>query len=143
MVPDLIDFMSYCFYNQNFKVDNLGFKKSKAFFGNIGIKAIDWVRKTANEALAESRHFHPTADIRDLAKMARPIVSEGNQTGEGWFLTGEMMELIHDDVPNIVCIQRSAACRTTSLAKVLSKKSAVSIRRRILQPSTTTRVQAR
>ena len=105
VVPDLIDFMSYCFYNQNFKVDNLGFKKSKAFFGNMGIKAIDWVRKTANEALAESRHFHPTADIRDLAKMARPIVSEGNQTGEGWFLTGEMMELIHDDVPNIVCIQ--------------------------------------
>ena len=105
VVPDLIDFMSYCFYNQNFKVDNLGFKKSKAFFGNIGIKAIDWVRKTANEALAESRHFHPTADIRDLAKMARPIVSEGNQTGEGWFLTGEMMELIHDDVPYIGCIQ--------------------------------------
>ena len=27
------------------------------------------------------------------------------QTGEGWFLTGEMMELIHGDVPNIVCIQ--------------------------------------
>ena len=53
----------------SFKVDNLGFKKSKAFFGNIGIKAIDWVRKTANEALAESRHFHPTADIRDLAKI--------------------------------------------------------------------------
>ena len=41
VVPDLIDFMSYCFYNQNFKVDNLGFKKSKAFFGNMGIKAID------------------------------------------------------------------------------------------------------
>ena len=34
--------------------------------------------------------------------MARPIVSEGNQTGEGWFLTGEMMELIHGGVPNIV-----------------------------------------
>ena len=29
----------------------------------------------------------------------------GNQTGEGWFLTGEMMELIHGGVPNIVCIQ--------------------------------------
>ena len=37
--------------------------------------------------------------------MASPIVSTGNQTGEGWFLTGEMMELIHGDVPNIVCIQ--------------------------------------
>ena len=40
-----------------------------------------------------------------LAKYASPIVSCGNQTGEGWFLTGEMMELIHGDVPNIVCIQ--------------------------------------
>ena len=122
VVPDLIDFMSYCFYNQNFKADNLGFKKSKAFFGNMGIKAIDWVRKAANEALAESRHFHPTADIRDLAKMARPIVSEGNQTGEGWFLTGEMMELIHDNVPNIVCIQPFACLPNHIVGKGVIKE---------------------
>ena len=105
VVPDLIDFMCYCFYNQNFKVENLGFKKSKATMANWGIKAIEWVRKPASEALAQSRHFAPPADIRNLAKMASPIVSTGNQTGEGWFLTGEMMELIHGDVPNIVCIQ--------------------------------------
>ena len=37
--------------------------------------------------------------------MARPIVDIGNQTGEGWFLTGEMMELIHHGVNNIVCTQ--------------------------------------
>ena len=30
VVPDLIDFICYCFYNQNFKVEKLGFKKSKA-----------------------------------------------------------------------------------------------------------------
>ena len=50
-------------------------------------------------------HFTPSAKIEDLAKMAAPIVSMGNQTSEGWFLTGEMMELIHSDAPNIVCIQ--------------------------------------
>lgn len=105
VVPDLIDFICYCFYNQNFKVEKLGFKKSKATVANLGLKAIDWLRKTANEALEQSRHFTPAADIRDLAKMASPIVSAGNQTGEGWFLTGEMMELIHGGVPNIVCIQ--------------------------------------
>ena len=105
VVPDLIDFICYCFYNQNFKVEKLGFKKSKATIANLGLKAIDWLRKTANEALEQSRHFTPSADIRDLAKMASPIVSAGNQTGEGWFLTGEMMELIHGGVPNIVCIQ--------------------------------------
>ena len=32
-------------------------------------------------------------------------MSVGNQTGEGWFLTGEMMELIHSGVFNIVCTQ--------------------------------------
>ena len=105
VVPDLIDFICYCFFNQNFKVEKLGFKKSKATIANLGLKAIDWLRKTANEALEQSRHFTPSADIRELAKMAEPIVSAGNQTGEGWFLTGEMMELIHGGVPNIVCIQ--------------------------------------
>ena len=105
VVPDLIDFICYCFYNQNFKVEKLGFKKSKATIANLGLKAIDWLRKTADEALEQSRHFTPAADIHDLAKMAAPIVSAGNQTGEGWFLTGEMMELIHGGVPNIVCIQ--------------------------------------
>ena len=64
-----------------------------------------YMRKSANEALSQSRHFTPSADITDLAKMASPIVSPGNQTGEGWFLTGEMMELLHGGVPNIVCIQ--------------------------------------
>ena len=37
--------------------------------------------------------------------MAKEIVSLGNQTGEGWFLTGEMLELIHSGAPNIVCTQ--------------------------------------
>ena len=103
--PDLIDFINYCFYNQNFKSEFLGFKKNKATIANWGIKAIEWLRGTANEALAQSRHFTPSANIADLAKLAEPIVSPGNQTGEGWFLTGEMMELIHGGVPNIVCIQ--------------------------------------
>ena len=29
----------------------------------------------------------------------------GNQTGEGWFLTAEMIEYIENDIPNIVCVQ--------------------------------------
>ena len=40
-----------------------------------------------------------------MAEYARPIVSIGNQTGEGWFLTGEMIELIKSGASNIVCCQ--------------------------------------
>ena len=105
VVPDLIDFMCYCFYNQNFKHEKLGFKKTSAITGNAGIAAINWLRRAATEEFKKSRHFDPPAKIEDLAKMAAPIVSMGNQTGEGWFLTGEMMELIHGGTKNIVCTQ--------------------------------------
>lgn len=103
--PDLIDFMCYCFYNLNFKSDYLGFKKSLAKKGKLGISAIEFIRSAANKEFEKSKHFTPSAKIEDLAKMASPIVSLGNQTGEGWFLTGEMMELLHGNTPNIVCIQ--------------------------------------
>jgi len=33
------------------------------------------------------------------------IVQLGNMTGEGWFLTAEMIELIHSGVPSIACVQ--------------------------------------
>ena len=122
VVPDLIDFMNYSFYNQNFKVENLGFKKKAATIANLGIKTIEWLRGPANEALAASRHFRPTEDIRDLAKMASPIVSTGNMTGEGWFLTGEMMELIHAGVPNIVCIQPFACLPNHIVGKGVIKE---------------------
>ena len=63
------------------------------------------MRKTVNEECKKSKHFEPLSDIRVLSKMAEKIVSNGNQTGEGWFLTAEMLELIHSGAPNIVCAQ--------------------------------------
>ena len=105
VVPDLMDFFNYGFYNNNFKADKLGFKRSSAIKGNLGIAAVEFMRNAANREFKKSRHFEPSAKIQDLAKLASPISSLGNQTGEGWFLTGEIMELIHAGAPNIVCIQ--------------------------------------
>ena len=105
VVPDLADFLLYCFYNSNFKAEELGMKKSTARFSNLGIKALEMFRKTAAEEFAKSEHFDPPAHIENLANYAKSIVSLGNQTGEGWFLTGEMLELIHSGTNNIVCTQ--------------------------------------
>ncbi len=106
VVPDLIDFMLYCFYNQIYKAENLGTSKKAAKLSSLGIWAIEHVlRKTAAAEFKKSRHFDPPTSIRKIVSYAEPIVSIGNQTGEGWFLTGEMVELIHSGVPNIVCAQ--------------------------------------
>ena len=105
VVPDLLDFLFYCFYNSNFKAKELGMSKRTAFLSNTGIKFLEFIRSTSAREFEKSKHFTAPARITDLAKYAEPIVSLGNQTGEGWFLTGEMMELIHSGVNNIVCTQ--------------------------------------
>lgn len=105
VVPDLIDFFLYCFKNTEFKANELGFKKSSAMKGRLGIKAVEFLRGAAYKALKESKNFTPPSNIDHLATMAKKIVSLGNQTGEGWFLTGEMLELIHSGTNNIVCTQ--------------------------------------
>ena len=98
-------FISYCFFNQNFKSEYLGFKKSKATIANWGIKGIDWIRKTANEALSQSRPLHSRSRYpRSGQDGGTHRISRQPDRG-GMFLTGEMMELIHGGVPNIVCIQ--------------------------------------
>lgn len=103
--PDLIDFFLYCCYNNNFKADYLGKSKKSARNNNFVIWFIEQYRKTAKKELASSKHFGSPVPIETLASYAEPFVSCGNQTGEGWFLTGEMVELIHSGVPNIVCAQ--------------------------------------
>ena len=105
VVPDLIDFMYYCFYNQIYKAEHLGMSKKTARNSLWGIKGMDFVRKAPTEAFKKSRHFDPPVSIFKLVDYAKDIVSIGNQTGEGWFLTGEMLELIHSGTPNIVCTQ--------------------------------------
>ena len=57
-----------------------------------------------------------------LAEYADPIVSQGNQTGEGWFLTGEMLELIHSGTNNIVCIQPFACLPNHIVGKGVIKE---------------------
>ena len=52
----------------------------------------------------------------------KPFLSIGNQYGEGWFLTGEMIELIKTGVPNIVCIQPFACLPNHVVGKGVIKQ---------------------
>ncbi len=105
VVPDLMDFMLYCFYNQIYKSDNLGTSKKASIVSRFGINALEMLRSAASKAFKESVHFTPPGSIYETVENAKDIVDIGNQTGEGWFLTGEMIELIHMGVNNIVCTQ--------------------------------------
>ena len=120
VVPDLLDFLLYCFYNGNFKASHLGMKNP--WLSNLGIKALEWFRAPAKKALKASKHFDAPSPIHHLADMAKEIVSLGNQTGEGWFLTGEMLELIHSGATNIVCAQPFACLPNHVVGKGVIKE---------------------
>lgn len=79
-------------------------QKSKRF-AKLAIDVINILEKTMNKALEKSERFEGIESIYDIAEGASKILSIGNHTGEGWFLTGEMIELLNNDVKNIVCLQ--------------------------------------
>ena len=122
VVPDLLDFFLYSFYNTNFKVAHLGMKPSSALKANLGIALLEWFRRPAVNAFTKSKHFDAPSHIKNLADMAEEIVSIGNQTGEGWFLTGEMLELIHTGASNIVCAQPFACLPNHVVGKGVIKE---------------------
>lgn len=103
VVPDLMDFMNYSLYNGTYKHEFLGIRSDLA--SRAGVRLIYALRRPALSALEKSRRFDAPMSIERVAQLARPFLSIGNQYGEGWFLTGEMAELIESGVPNIVCIQ--------------------------------------
>ena len=122
VVPDLMDFLLYCFKNTEFRADFLGKKRSYARTGRLAIRALEFFRAPANQALEKSIHFSPASNIDHMADMAKEIVSLGNQTGEGWFLTAEMLELIESGTPNIVCAQPFACLPNHIVGKGVIKE---------------------
>ena len=105
VMPDLMDFFFYTAYDEDFKYKCLGESKVKRNIYMMVIEFLESYRKTMKKALNDSNRFHAPAHIKDLGKMASQILSLGNQTGEGWFLTGEMIELIESGTSNIICMQ--------------------------------------
>ena len=103
--PDLLDFFFYSLYNSNFKAEYLGKSAKQAKINNMIIWYMERYRKDMKKLLDESKRFSAPKDIKTLADYASKVVSCGNQTGEGWFLTAEMIELIHSGASNIVCTQ--------------------------------------
>ncbi|MDO5144581.1 MAG: acyl-CoA dehydratase activase-related protein [bacterium] len=122
VVPDLMDFANYCIYNQGYKTEYLGTRWTGAYSSSLGVAAIRALRKPALDALEVSRRFEAPLPIQKIGDLAKPFLSLGNQYGEGWFLAGEMVELILTGVPNIVCIQPFACLPNHVVGKGVIKQ---------------------
>ena len=120
-VPELMGFVKYCAYNGMIKEKLLKEGKKVAFINHQALNIIDMFEKVVKKELENTRYRQVT-NIYELAKNVDGILSVGNQTGEGWFLTAEMVELMKDGITNIVCVQPFACLPNHIVGKSVIKK---------------------
>jgi predicted CoA-substrate-specific enzyme activase len=105
VVPDLTDFLLYATYGGQFRRRSLAGSMRDALLSRAAIAVMELFRRSQKRALDLSTRFHAPSTIDALARGVDGIVQLGNVTGEGWFLTAEMVELIGEGVDAIACIQ--------------------------------------
>ena len=105
VMPDLADFFFYSFSDDIIRHRDLKFSKKSAIIAKLLVWGLDLYRGKMKRYLKRSRRFTPPSSIYELMKGVDDIVQLGNMTGEGWFLTAEMVELIHEGAPSIACVQ--------------------------------------
>ncbi|WP_283583818.1 2-hydroxyacyl-CoA dehydratase [Limosilactobacillus difficilis] len=105
VVPDIVGFMEYSLVNQIYRYQHLGGTTKARLFAQFGLSLINHCEKPLDKALRASKHFEGITPFKEIAKQSSRVLSLGNQTGEGWFLPGEMIELLNSGVPNIICMQ--------------------------------------
>ncbi|HTO21463.1 MAG TPA: acyl-CoA dehydratase activase-related protein, partial [Spirochaetia bacterium] len=105
VMPDLTDFLLYAMYGGQFRHRRLAGSFRSALTSRAAIAAVELFRAAQKRALRRSARFHAPSPISELARGVDGIVQLGNVTGEGWFLTAEMVELIHEGVEAVACIQ--------------------------------------
>ncbi len=106
VLPDFMGFVKFIAthkvtFNTLLKTDKV---KAKIF--RTAINLIDILEKDAVVALKSSKKgYLLPCNIWELETKVKDVLSIGNQTGEGWFLTAEMIEYIEHGIPNIICVQ--------------------------------------
>ena len=102
IMPSFVDFFLYIAHDAIVKHELLGGSQKDRIFAEMFIGLIEFFRRPMKNALKDSKHFRAPVSIKHTAKLASRFLSNGNLNGEGWLLTGEMVELIESGVKNIV-----------------------------------------
>ncbi|MDU0348980.1 acyl-CoA dehydratase activase-related protein, partial [Actinomyces sp. MRS3W] len=130
VVPGLLGFFLNGMSTAQWKADTYGIGTDTVYQKKVGVWFIEQVQAPARAALAAAGgKFDVESPIAEMAEKASQVLSLGNQAGEGWLLTAEMIELIEHGTPNIVCCQPFACLPNHVVGKGMFRE----IRRRYPQ----------
>jgi len=104
--PDIMGFAQYCAYDRIANHRLLGDSWLPRSIAGMFIRLTEKIRGMAMDGLSmmdpgkETHH-----SIHRLAELAAPLISTGNQCGEGWYLTAEMAAMLEEGIRRIICVQ--------------------------------------
>ena len=104
VVPGLTDFIIFKIFNRISDIELYGGSKIKYLVCKGLMQYVVKRQNTVIEIVGKSRFRAPT-HFEEIHRSVHDYLGDGNKMGEGWLLTGEMLELIHEGIPNIVCTQ--------------------------------------
>lgn len=104
VIPGLLDFIIFmCDHHiVDTKIYHVRYKK---YFGSAVLKKFMIMMQNKLIAVCKESKFRAPQGFEITKSLAKEYVSPANKMGEGWLLTGEMLELVHSGVQNIVCAQ--------------------------------------
>ena len=106
IMPDLMGFIYYVLTNKITLNTLIKTNKTASYISRVAIQLLNILSRPYKKALLQSKKgYLPPTNIWELENHVKDILSIGNQTGEGWFLTAEMVEYLENDIPNIICAQ--------------------------------------
>lgn len=105
VVPGLMDFMIFKVDNRYVDPEIYGGGKLKHILAGWAERYLMSWQDDMIAAVKEFPQFDPPSRFLEMKELVKDYLGYGNKMGEGWLLTGEMLELIHNGTNNIVCTQ--------------------------------------
>ena len=105
-LPGLMQFFHNSVATAAWDKENLGIDGKQRYIMPIVLWALKKYEKPVHRAFAATDgKFEPHRPIEEMISRSQDIARLGNQAGEGWYLTAEMVDMIEHGCPNIICAQ--------------------------------------
>ena len=104
VLGDLSSFFLYCLNDDIFQAQAFGASKLKAGFAWLAARHLESLRRPMAEAL-KGTPLEGVTTLKDGLELIKGFVSPGQEAGEGWLLTAEMLDFINTGAENVVCLQ--------------------------------------